>query len=532
MRFWQNPEFMRHLRSQLRPARALAIAAVVVIVCVLVWMGCWGSQQAQLDAAHRWAAEHLPTQNPGYWAERVKYLEEHFVKNVALSCFEWLLGIQAIVLTFWSLAACTQSVLGERDRKTWDFQRVTRLTSGEIVIGKLLGEPVLAYFIFLCSLPASLIAGAAGGVSPTNLFAMYAVLIANALFLGLGGLWLSTMMEARSRGLFVIGALSLLAFSGLSIPFYESHFPGLAAFSPYMEIGSRLNGFSRSPSLSTLFGQEVSWATMSLLLYVTFGAWLALVLVRNIKRDHPDLRPFTRWQVLAFAAFLNFLIYGLFRSNTDLVDAPNVTTSLQLATYATTMNWIILFIVGLATLSPRERLKIWWRKRTSGHVGLLSDEGLPWPWIALSAAIAYLLMFWGLLAWRHALAFDSDSLKTASVMVFAIAVFVIRDILFLQWCILTRLRAPVMKGLMYLCLYYIGALIIGGLFFGYSEGSDEGVLMLFTPSGVFDSKVVGAHFPTMFYAGLAIQVGVIAVISLAISKRLSRAPVVPALATT
>ncbi len=503
--------------------RAFTVAAVVLVVCGLVWMSCWAAQQGDLELT-----KHAAEQFGGHWVAKVDEMQRDFVKLVSLMFFKWLVGIQGVVLTFWSMAACAQSVLGERDRKTWDFQRTARLSPGEMVVGKLFGEPVLAYFILLSSLPLSLVAGLVGGESVIALFSIYAVLVANALFLGLAGLWLSTMLESRSRGLFVIGALSLIGLSVVSIEMARSHFPGLAAFSPYMEIGSRFGGFD-FPRLDrpTLFGQEVSWAGMSLLLYIAFGVWLALLLVRNIKRDYPDLRPFSRWQALGFAAFLNFLIYALFRpsSEIDKLAIP----SRDLATWAAVMNGVILFVVGLSTLTPRERLKVWWRERAGGWVNLFSEEGLPWPWIALSAVVAYALMIWGLLAWRHALTFDGDALKSAGVMMLAIAIFVIRDVLFLQWCMLTRLRQPVMKGFLYLCLYYVATLIVGAVFFRYSSGAGEWVLSLLTPGLVFDPKIVGLHFSGTVYLGLVLQLGVIAAILMAISNRLSRPALAPVL---
>lgn len=526
--FWRNPEFVRHLRSQLRPMRAVTVAAVVAVVCVLVWMCCWGVEQAELEAARRGAMEF--GEAGSHWAIRVQQIEADFTRQVSLLFFQWLLGIQAVVVTFWSLAACAQAVLGERDRKTWDFQRITRMTPAQMVIGKLLGEPVLAYFILACSLPVSLIAGAAGGVSGSALFSMYAVLIANALFLGLGGLWLSTMLEGRSRGLFVIGALGLAAFSGLSIPFRQTQFPGLAAFSPYMTMGSYLGGFGRPPLISSpaVFGYSVPWAVMSLLLYVSFGAWLALLLVRNIKRDYPDIRPLSRWQALGFAAFLNFIIYALFRPQAGNTAA--ISTSHDLAQLAVMLNGLILFLVGLATLTPCERLKVWWRRRAAGEAGIFSEDGLPWPWIAVSAAAAYGLLVWGLLLWRHALGFDAASLKTAGVALLTVVIFVIRDVLFLEWCMLTRLRQPVMKGLLYLGLYYTATLVVGGVFLGFSARAGERVMMVLTPGGVFDPHLASLGLPGTLYLGWALEIGLIAILLVGIGTRLSRPAMAPALA--
>src|SRR5258708_23149730 len=48
------------------------------------------------------------------------------------------------------------TTLFRSERKTWDFQRATRLSPAELLTGKLLGEPVLAYFIVVCCLPMAL----------------------------------------------------------------------------------------------------------------------------------------------------------------------------------------------------------------------------------------------------------------------------------------------------------------------------------------------------------------------------------------
>ena len=41
LRFWRNPLLILHVRSDLRPARAATAAAVSLIVCILIAMGCW-----------------------------------------------------------------------------------------------------------------------------------------------------------------------------------------------------------------------------------------------------------------------------------------------------------------------------------------------------------------------------------------------------------------------------------------------------------------------------------------------------------
>ena len=226
-RFWNNPEFVRHRRAELRPVRAITVAAVVVLICVLLGLACWSYQQSILEQA-------LTADGS---KQRVESIQEGFARNTWLLLYYWLVGLQGVALTFWTLFSCAQSVSGERDQKTWEFQRTTRLTSAEILIGKLMGEPILVYFAVLCAAPITLIAGLAGGLSLGTVISVFLLLAVTSLFLGLGGMWLSTLMESRTRGVGLMGALALYGITLGMFGMYESGLPGLAARSEERRVG-------------------------------------------------------------------------------------------------------------------------------------------------------------------------------------------------------------------------------------------------------------------------------------------------------
>src|SRR5712671_2817554 len=185
MKVWSNPEFVRHRRAELRPVRAITVGALVLVVCVLVGLACWSSQR-ELVENFRGGAQHHGT---AYWTQGLADAQQNFAWRTWLLIYKWLIGMQGAALTFWTLFSCAQSISGERDRKTWDFQRVTRLTPAEILIGKLLGEPVLVYFAVLCAAPVTLGAGLAGGLPFGTVLSVYVYLAMTSLFLGLGGMW-------------------------------------------------------------------------------------------------------------------------------------------------------------------------------------------------------------------------------------------------------------------------------------------------------------------------------------------------------
>jgi hypothetical protein len=518
LKFWRNPEFVRHLRSELRPARAITVALVVFLLCALIGLACWSERQSMLELA-----EANARQNGGQWIEYAKHMREHNARYTWMLIAQWMFGLQAGLVGFWSLMMCAQSVSGERDRKTWDFQRTTSLTSAELAIGKVLGEPVLAYFAAFCALPFTVIAGLGAGFTVWHVLNALTGIFASALFFGVCGLWMSIMVEHRSRSVGLLGALMVFGLSLGTYGLITSWFPGLAAFDPFINLYRVLQlSFDYHGYVAPrLFGYAAPWLLMSLLLYTSFGVWLWMMIVRNLKRDYDEIRLLSRWQAVGCAAFLNFVLYALFTSRDVLVKSD------VLAVFVVGLNGVILFVIGLASLTPPERLKVWWRERAEGRGGMFSADGLPWPWLVLSGAVAYGLMVWGLLAWRFALDFHSSSLRTAALQLAVVLVFVTRDILFIQWCTLTRLRQPVLKGILFLCLYYATAGVVVALFSISGESTAMAAFNVLTPTGVFQSTFGWGHYSGSLYAGLALQAGVIGMILVAISHRLGRPSLVP-----
>jgi hypothetical protein len=520
---WRNPEFVRHLRSELRRRRAFTILIIVVVVCILVGLACWNSEQNSLETTRRAAAQF-----DGRWNQRLSEMEQRILIDFWQLFYHVLMFIQAGVLTFWSLLSCAQSISGERERKTWDFQRTTRLTPVALMVGKVFGEPILAYFIVLCCLPIAVIAGLAARVSILNIVLAYALIAASAVFIGLAGLWLSSLLESRSRGIGIIGALGLYALTAFSYGFRDSNFPGLGAFSPITSLFSLFGYQSDPPSEAKLFGVEISWPAMSILLYIAFGSWLVVMIVDNIKRDYDEVRPLTRWQAVGCATFLNFILCIAFYPNPERMflfrkgaDSPiRIFDAHSFATTMLSINAVILFAVGLATLTPFEQLKAWWRGQLRRQTNLFSEGGLPWPWLVLSALTAYAVLSLGLFVWRRELPIDAAFFGTVAIQSLVVCVFVVRDVLFVQWCRLTRLRSPVIKGFLYLCLYYAASVIVAGVFAFSSYAQSQHVLNILTPQSIFSSPEYGPGLSRSVAAGLALQLIVIGIILRAINARL------------
>ncbi len=496
LRFWRNPLLILHVRSDLRPARAATAAAVTLIVCVLIGMGCWSGDNGHAGEFFR-----------------------HF--------YAWLVGGQFVLLGVWSAGTCGQAVARERELKTFDFLKTTRLTAAELMVGMLLGRPIVAYFIVACTLPISIVAGLVGGIGPVAILGSIVLLVAFNLFYSLAALLGSMLVEKSSAG--AAGLLGLLS-NFVFLAFAESPFKGFAAISVIPALLSLHHVDLAYGHISpTVFGSEVSCVFLSLVLYVLVGAWLVLMIVRNFKRDIPEIQLLSRWQCVGLVAFWNLLFYA-FLDTRSLMDfarrhpsaGPYPNHAYEIAKFAVEWNAFFLFLIGVAALSPHEKLKIWWRKWKAGASSYFAPDGLPWPWLVPAAIVGYAMLAAEALGMRSVVSLAGWRLGFAAMAFGSFLVFTARDILFLQWCLLTRMKRPMMKGFLFLVLYYTAVSLLGLVISVIAAPARTEVLTLLAPYtliGALDKPDIPSAF---IFAGIALQVAVCVLILLAIQRRLDR----------
>jgi hypothetical protein len=497
---WRNPELIRHFRADLRPSRMAVGATVSILLCVLILLIFYHPGSAQSDSP-----------------------------EIRLTLYAILISIQALVLCLWCLSSCSQAIASERILKTFDFLRTTRLTAWELMLGKAFGAPLMAYFVVACTLPFTLIIGLAAGISIGAIALTYLMLLMVAVVLSLAALTISMMTDKPRAGevvllLLIIGwpaaAFSITAGG-------ETRFPGFSAiavvlgllrFYPHAASSSNeVNRYAHVP----FFGVQVPSLFVSIVLYVSAGAWLILMLVRNLKKDREDIRLLSRWQAIAFTAYVNVLVFALldlrpmYSASTYHIE-PISASDVALGYLA--LNFLILYAVGFATLTPPARLKSWWRRSAQDFSFYWSDDGPPWPWMAASAVAAFLLFVLEASVSTRFIPFSQWSVPALAGHLFVLLVFAVRDILFLQWCAVKGFQRPVLKGTLFLALYYFTAFIIAGFFLHKS-------LAWFTPVGAFGDSEIASPIATL--VGVILQIAASIFLLRAIHQRLRP----PALAT-
>ena len=113
----KNPELLRYVRSELRPARVATIIGGTLFGASLLAL------IFSINADHRFMS-------------RVAYWREVYAAVFIAS---------TVVLVLWTLLNSSQAIVGERTHRTFDFWRTTRLSPLTLATGKLFGAPIGAW---------------------------------------------------------------------------------------------------------------------------------------------------------------------------------------------------------------------------------------------------------------------------------------------------------------------------------------------------------------------------------------------------
>ena len=496
---WRNPELIRHVRADLRPARMATTAAVSILLCALIVL-----------------MFYHPGSDPGSASD---------ARETRLALYTVLVSTQALVLCLWCLSSCSQAIASERNLKTFDFLRTTRLSSSELLLGMMFGAPVTAYFVVACTMPFTLVIGLAAGISFLAIAVTYAMLLLVAVVLSMAALTIS-MMTDRPRAAELVFLLLLIGWPAtafISAMNGGSRFPGLTAIPVVIGLLPLYSG-SALPNEMTrfahvpFFGVQVPSLFVSIIFYLSVGAWLLLMLVRNLKKDREDIRLLSRWQAVVFTAYVNVFVFALLDLRAMYSTSSNRIETASAADVSSgylALNFLILYAVGLATLTPPARLKTWLRQSVQDVRFYWSEDGPPWPWMAASAVAAFLLFVLEAAVSTKFIPFPDWSIPALAGYLFVLLVFAVRDVLFLQWCAVKAFQRPVVIGALFLTLYYITAFTIAAFFF-------HSGLAWFTPFGVFVDAELAA--PLSILVGVALQIAVSAYLLIAIRQRLTPSP--------
>ncbi|MBI4351300.1 MAG: hypothetical protein HY550_07670 [Elusimicrobia bacterium] len=338
--------------------------------------------------------------------------------------------MQFNMLAFYGALCTARAVTQERAERTWDFQRLTPLSSFGIAAGKFLGAPVFPWFLFACLLPAELLCLLFSPGVYGDLLCRYALGLSVALLSMAVGLLASSYDDTGGSGMgHLSGPLIGLAGAGaLNTAFRYSDSLARPYYQPVTFYGSQLGPVS-----------GVAFLTAS---FLAFAAWAFLGARYRIGRDLLEKR--RAWRLPAFLVFLAWYTAGL-EQGSSRTGVPPLTALLLPA-----------LGVYIAAFLSCERREYWRRWLAAEEPARRLDDSPAWlkGGAAMLVIAAALFLVYGL---------DAPGEGRIYGRIYLILpLFLLRDLLFLQWCRFSAGRRPEMMALAYLALAYLLPLIMLG----------------------------------------------------------------------
>jgi ABC-2 type transport system permease protein len=170
--FRTNPVMLKELRERMRGARAFAV--------ITVYLGLMSAFSVLLYVAYSPFNRGISSSVTG---------------ELGRVLFAGVVGIELVLIIFIAPAFTAGAVTGERERKTYDLLQITLLPRPSFIIGKLESALGYIFLLLLAAIPLQSIAFLFGGVSETELFLSFEILVVTAITLGTIGLFFSTVAE-------------------------------------------------------------------------------------------------------------------------------------------------------------------------------------------------------------------------------------------------------------------------------------------------------------------------------------------------
>ncbi|MEC4812246.1 MAG: ABC transporter permease [Scytonema sp. PMC 1069.18] len=296
----------------------------------------------------------------------------------------------SVICIFTLLVAGTYLLINnlatEERRGTLNFIRLSPQPEVSVLIGKMLGVPILIYLVILAAVPFHFLSGHSSNIPTINIIYFWSVIIAGCIFFysaallfGLSCRWLSGFQPWLGSGSVLLFLLITIAFASSSSS-YVVETAWLRMFSPFdltnYLFPNSLNGYSSYNSLPLAKLQFFHWQVgkstvgivgLHLLNYSLCIYWIWQALTRCFR--NPNITIISKSQSYLLMACLQIFNLGFY------IGASQVNLTIyDIQNYAA---WIyplnLLVFLGLITiLSPhRQTIQDWSRYRhqniSSGH---------------------------------------------------------------------------------------------------------------------------------------------------------------------
>lgn len=427
-----NPQLFREIKGRLKPRNILIAVTLSLLGQILVLMSFTAALPVTDHVANinEMSNRYCTGSRPGNYSTPFCNLDG--LGGAVINWQPWwqdvflalsIIGIVALLIvgTYMLISDLSK----EEQRGTLNFLRLTPQSSQSILIGKMLGVPILLYLIGFLALPLHLAAGLAGDISFGLILGWYALVGASCLFFysvallfGLTGTWLGGFQAWLGGGAILMFMwIMTVAVGGSSIA-TQTPADLIILFNPsaWLTYLTGINSINGDPSASkgltqlAVWGLPVGASALSMLcvMLLNYGVWTYWAWA-GLKRcfHNPKTTLFSKQQSYWFTACFEVAILG-FAMNPQTADWRSYPKGMFENFQMLMVFNLLLFLGYIAALSPqRQAMQDWARYRhqnRSRKGGVMAD--LIWGEkspaivaIALNLAIASsILLTWALFA--------------------------------------------------------------------------------------------------------------------------------------
>ena len=288
--FIDNPVLIREIRSRMRGTRMLIFISVyILIVCTVTFLyTLFTLNQLSLS----------PT-NPNQ------------LSNIGGTIYKIILSVSTFIVVVFAPMSLSGVVAGEKEKQTFDFIRVTTISSWRYILGYILANTLFITLLIFCTLPVVSLSFVFGGVSPDEVIYSYVLLVCLSFLLSSLAIMISTLRKnVRTAQTTTIAILFLIYFlSG----------PALGSFA------HMYGRYFALPSFSNLLLGKTSFlgiSTPNIVLTILLAGYLSsfFYIISSRKLYNLEVRSFSYTQFIVLLLIADFVLISLFWKQTTVAN--------------------------------------------------------------------------------------------------------------------------------------------------------------------------------------------------------------------
>ncbi|MFH1226919.1 MAG: ABC transporter permease [Planctomycetota bacterium] len=253
-----NPEVIRNARYRLRPKTVWLTIFITAAFLILVAIMAFNPLR---DNAHE------------SW------------RNLFVA-YAWIATVTGF---FYGVSLTTMSVMGEKDKKTYDFMFMTPLSDSAISIGKLIGSSLHMWLILAIMTLFLLVSGLGGEIAPVKMLVFYLALILGSLLCAACGMLVSVSITRTTSSLvgvlIVLGVCVISSGLGMGSREYDGYLQFYGLLSPVpiiMDISEELSRWY-DPNIISFFNRNINAGLLTIAIYAWLIFWIMRAVIRKVR---------------------------------------------------------------------------------------------------------------------------------------------------------------------------------------------------------------------------------------------------------